>query len=95
MKITRFIFVIFTIMPLVFPIVNFTIVPNNIEFASVMGLFEEEHENEEFETETLKEIFHKIVNANNFFEKKSIWFLNIQYENTFYPQIIIPPPDLA
>lgn len=90
----RYLLIFTVVLPLACPVLNLTIVPNNIEFASLIQVFEEEHEEEETEEVPLKELFSSLVVVHfNQLNVNSI--LKDLYKNTFFPRIIIPPPDLA
>jgi len=89
------IFMLTSLVGLVFPVVNFNLVSNNIEFTSVMGVFEEEHENEEFEPEEREEQFYKVSESlleNIRFYKNKYKIITL-YECLFIPKIHLPPPD--
>tara|TARA_B100001971_G_scaffold129103_1_gene119019 strand:- start:63454 stop:63729 length:276 start_codon:yes stop_codon:yes gene_type:complete len=86
----RYLLIFTVVLPLACPVLNLTIVPNNIEFASLIQVFEEEHEEEVL----LKELFSSLV-VVHFNQLNINSILKDLYKNTFYPRIIIPPPDLT
>lgn len=86
-------------MPLIFPPVNFIVVPNNIDFASVIDIFEEEHESED--SDPKPELGEELYFSNIDFKhdlsssKLSKYFYKSKYRCQYTPKLHLPPPDLA